>query len=249
MMKVLIVDDEYLVRELLKRSVDFKSIGFEIVAEASDGAEALELVKENRVDLVIADINMPVMDGITLCEEIKKHDSTINTIILTGYADLDFAIKSIHIGVSDFLLKPINVTEVQEALLKLIDTTTNEVETKSKLIQQVINWLAGNLENKNLSLQLAADYFFVNNCHLSRKFKKEMNDTFKNYLIRLRISKAKELLDTTELKNYEIAEKIGIANPNYFSYYFKRTMNISITEYKNRYKGQENKDYGQKIVF
>jgi len=228
----MIVDDEYLVRQLLRMSVNFKAHGFAIVAEASDGEEALSIIEEQEIDVVFVDICMPVMDGITLSREIKKYNKDIEIIILTGHGDLTRARESIHIGVSDFLLKPVKIADVNQALVKLNGTFSNVSYIKSKLIRQVINWIMDNLDNPELSLHLAAATFFVSNSYLSRKFKQEIGETFKNYLLKLKINKAKELIETTELLNYQIAEKVGIDNPNYLCYCFKKIVNLSMTEYR-----------------
>lgn len=229
---VLIVDDEYLVRQLLKMSLNFESYGFNVVAEASNAREAMDIIKNQNIDVAFVDICMPVMDGIELSRAIKEYDKNVEIIILTGHGDLKTARESIHIGVSDFLLKPIKVAEVKQALSKLSVGNGCASQIKSKLIREVVGWIIENLDNPKLTLNLAAETFFVSHSYLSRKFKQETGETFKNYLTKLKIDKAKELIETTELLNYEIAEKVGIDNPNYLSYCFKKTVNESITEYR-----------------
>jgi len=231
---LMIVDDEYLVRKLLRMSVNFEDFGFRVVAEASNGEEALNLVEQTQIDVAFVDICMPLMDGITLSRKLKKHDKNIEIVILTGHGDLESARESIHIGVSDFLLKPIKVAEVNQAMSKLKGAANSNRNIKSKLIRQVVDWIDINLDDAELSLQLAAETFFVNNSYLSRKFKQETGETFKNYLIKNKINKVKELIETTELLNYEIAERVGIDNPNYLSYCFKKTVNESMTEYRKK---------------
>lgn len=229
---VLIVDDEYLVRQLLKMSLNFELYGFNVAAEASNAQEAMDIIKNQKIDVAFVDICMPVMNGIDLSRSIKEYDKNIEIVILTGHGDLESARESIHIGVSDFLLKPIKVAEVKQALSKLSSGKTCLSQIKSKLIKDVVNWVMENLDNPKLTLNLAAETFFVSHSYLSRKFKQETGETFKNYLTKLKIDKAKELIETTELLNYEIAERVGIDNPNYLSYCFKKTVNESITEYR-----------------
>jgi len=234
MKNLMIVDDEYLVRQLLRMSVNYEALGFRIVAEASSGKEALRIVKEKKIDVVFVDICMPLIDGITLSRELKKQDKNIKIIIITGHGDFKLARESIHIGVSDFLLKPIKVAEIKQALGKLNDHVHTVEYIRSKLIRQVIDWVSKNLDNTDLSLHLAAETFFVSNSYLSRKFKQETGETFKNYLSKIKIERTKELIETTELLNYEIAEKVGIDNPNYLSYCFKKIVNESMTEYRRK---------------
>ncbi|MDF2590537.1 MAG: response regulator receiver protein [Clostridia bacterium] len=101
----MIVDDERPARELLKMTLDWQSIGFDIVCEASDGEEALKLYKLFRPDLIITDIQMPIMDGLELIQEIRKLDSYQKFIILSCHENFSYAKKALKLGVLDYLIK------------------------------------------------------------------------------------------------------------------------------------------------
>lgn len=126
LLKMLVVDDEYLVRELLKNSIDWYDLGIEIVAEASSGLEALDLVKEVRPDIIFVDICMPFMNGIEFSRKISEEGETAKIVILTGHEEFEYAQESVKIGVSDFLLKPVNVNEI----LRVIDKIKKEIEAE-----------------------------------------------------------------------------------------------------------------------
>ena len=100
-LKVMIVEDETLERMLLKRYLEAESDAYEVVKEASFALEALEYLDEHAVDIVITDINMPVMDGLTMARRILKMDPGVQVIVITGYNDFDHAQRAIKIGVAD----------------------------------------------------------------------------------------------------------------------------------------------------
>lgn len=112
----IILDDEHLVRELLKRSIDWDSLGMKIAAEASTGMEALDLVEEIHPDIVFVDICMPIMNGIEFSKLVLEKYPQIKIIILTGHDDFKYARESVKLGVADFILKPINAVEIDEVL-------------------------------------------------------------------------------------------------------------------------------------
>ena len=112
----LIVDDEYLIRSLVRNSVDWAALGFSIVAEAEDGEEALRLTEEFKPRLMIVDINIPFINGLDLSMRIRAEHPEICIVILTGYEDFQFARKAIKVGVVDYLLKPINPDELAKAV-------------------------------------------------------------------------------------------------------------------------------------
>lgn len=117
MFKVLIVDDEKLERVLISKAVDWQANGLEVIGEAGNGEEALEFFKINEPDLIITDINMPFMDGVTLAEEIRKRSRNCHIIMLTGYREFEYARKAVILGVDEFLVKPINTVEVTKAVI------------------------------------------------------------------------------------------------------------------------------------
>ena len=106
MTKVMIVDDEKYVRTGVKNGTDWSLINCEVVGEASNGVEGLELAKELKPDLVISDIKMPKKTGIEMAEELIEKYPDTKVIFLTAYDDFEYARAAIRIGVSDYLLKP-----------------------------------------------------------------------------------------------------------------------------------------------
>lgn len=124
--KLLIVDDEYLVREGLASTVDWAELGIEIVGAAENGEQGLRLARELKPDLIIADVRMPVMDGLDMAKALFDENADLAVVIYSGYKDFDNARRALDSGVAGFLLKPIDTDElvarVREVMLKLRDS-------------------------------------------------------------------------------------------------------------------------------
>ena len=133
MYKLLIVEDEAEVRYGIRNNIDWTSIGFEVMAEAGNGREALDLIENSKPDVVITDITMPIMDGLELSCILKKEYPTIRTIILTGYDDFKFAQRAIKYGVSDYLLKPVLPDDLSKLMRKIKDEIDAEIAEKEDI--------------------------------------------------------------------------------------------------------------------
>jgi two-component system response regulator YesN len=253
MYKLLIVDDEPLVRRGIKSLVDFQALKIQRVEEASNGEEALEMFKNFLPDLVLADINMPKLDGLSFADHAKKIKPSVKIALITGYDYFDYALQAIKIGVDDYILKPVSKQDIQEVLHKLIERIENDEKDKEvqktvknlleatesvedsykALIQAVLD---RNMYKASFSLSVLSEELGYSSGYLSGLFKKIYGMTFQDYLVRQRMEKAKLLLLTSDLKHYEIAEAIGINDVNYFSARFKKVVGESPKQYKERVK-------------
>lgn len=144
LLKVLLVEDERLVLELLKSCIDWEDIGFCIVGESSSALAALELVDTLLPDVIITDVCMPALDGLEFSQTVCEKHPQIKIIVLTGHEEFEFAKKGIKVGISDFLLKPINDDEIARAL-----TAIKEKITRERIVSKDYEKLKKQLE-KNL---------------------------------------------------------------------------------------------------
>ena len=119
MLKIFLAEDEVIVRETIKRMIPWENLGFELVGEAADGEMALPLLIRQQPDLLITDIKMPFMDGLTLARLAKKEVPGLKIVILSGYDDFNYAKQAINIGVEDYLLKPITKNALIERLTEI----------------------------------------------------------------------------------------------------------------------------------
>lgn len=236
---ILIVEDEYLVRQGICSLIDFKEFQIERVAEAEDGRKAWELFQEQPFDIVLTDINMPKMNGIQLAQLIKEAHPACHLVFLTGYDEFDYALSALKLGADDYLLKPFSKADVEQMLAtiqeklsleqkkeQLEDYLVHEAETE---LQRRIH---DQLANGDFTLkQLAEDMGFSPN-YLSVLIKKELGMSFQDYLIQERMRQAKLLLLTTDLKIYEIAERVGFWDMNYFSQRFKQTVGVTPRQFR-----------------
>ena len=119
MLKIFLAEDEIVVRETIKRMIPWEELGFELMGEAADGEMALPLLIRQQPDLLITDIKMPFMDGLTLAKLAKKEIPGLKVVILSGYDDFNYAKQAISIGVEDYLLKPITKNALIERLSEI----------------------------------------------------------------------------------------------------------------------------------
>lgn len=134
MLKVFLVEDEFVVREGIKNNVDWESHGYEFCGEASDGELAFSMIQKVKPDIVITDIKMPFMDGLTLSKLIKKELPATEIIILTGFEEFEYAKEAIKIGVAQYLSKPINGDE----LLKEVDAIAAKIKEKREVQEKYL---------------------------------------------------------------------------------------------------------------
>lgn len=118
-LKVVIADDEMIIREGIRESIDWESLGMEVVAEAEDGEEALEAAIMHQADLLLVDLNMPIMNGIQLMGELRERQLPCRIVIVTGHDEFQYAQKAIRFGVEDYILKPIDPDLLMAALRKI----------------------------------------------------------------------------------------------------------------------------------
>lgn len=133
MIKVFLVEDEIVVRNGIKNNIPWEKEGMEFSGEASDGELAYPMIKKIQPDILITDIRMPFMDGLELSELVKKEFPKIKIMILSGYNEFDYAKQAIHIGVTDYLLKPITASKLLEAVKKVADVIEREREEAGML--------------------------------------------------------------------------------------------------------------------
>ena len=112
MYSILIVEDEPIIRKGIASLVDFESLGISTVQEAENGEQALTMIQEHTPDILLTDINMPKMDGITLAQLARSEFPQLRIIFLTGYDYVDYLLSAVKLGVDDYILKPVTKTEI-----------------------------------------------------------------------------------------------------------------------------------------
>lgn len=135
---MLIVDDEPIICEGLKLTINWDQIHVNVIGEAYDGEEALDIIREHDVDLVLSDIRMDGMDGLQLAERLKKEFPHIRMILISGYEDFEYARRALRAGVKDYLLKPVEIDD----LLQVVQKVAKGIREEKEIDEEVL-WLSG----------------------------------------------------------------------------------------------------------
>lgn len=260
MFKVVIIDDEPIIVEGLSRVVKWEKYDCEIVGIAYDGNEGMELIEEQNPDIVFSDIAMPGIQGLQMIAELREKHRDMMITILTGYRDFDFAQRAITLGVCRFLLKPSNLSEIEEAVQYMVDTLKrreeqeqasakeSEEERKEKdeeqqneagsfLVKNALEYLDGHYGEK-LTLAELAEKMYVSQWHLSKLLNGHTKKSFNELLNEVRIREAKELLRDPSLRIGDVAERVGFLDIAHFSRVFKKYTGMSANEYRNKKLGR-----------
>ncbi|WP_328803559.1 response regulator transcription factor [Paenibacillus silvestris] len=168
--KVLIADDESIIREGILSSLNWQQLGLEVVAEAEDGEEALELACQHRVHILLVDLNMPIMNGMSLIKHIREELPNCKIIIITGHDEFAYAQAAIRMNVDDYILKPVNPVQLADVLTKItkqmassmekeehLQMASKQIERNFSLLRErfCLEWMDGILSEGEIREQLA----------------------------------------------------------------------------------------------
>ena len=135
MLTLLIADDEYFILERLKHIVDYHSLGYQLIATAQNGHDAMQIIEQESPDLAILDIKMPCLSGLDIAEQIYKNKWKTKVVILTSYDYFDYARQAVSYQVFSYLLKPVNIKELKEILTDAAELISGRKERDSKLLE------------------------------------------------------------------------------------------------------------------
>lgn len=253
MYQILIVEDEKIIRKGLTYGINYEEKGCIVVGEAKNGQEGMEKIKELQPDIVITDINMPIMDAFDMFEETL--DYSYSTIIISGFDEFENAQKAIKYGVTEFIVKPIKKEDLYEAIDRAIEERKiwkviqerksnkekligidllipQEEVVSDRVVLEMINYVKQNYSKKFIFEDVAKEIGY-SPTSLYNKFKKGTSLTFNDYLNRYRIQQAVHILINTDELVYEIAEKCGFNNYKYFNKVFNKYIGITPSEFKD----------------
>lgn len=238
MYRVMLIDDEQSARKLMKASINWESLDMEVVGEAENGIEAINVIDDMRPDIAFVDISMPFMNGIEFTELATKRYPNLVIIILTALDEFEYARQCIRLPVFEYMLKPIVRSEVTATLhraKKLLDETVRPAqepvrEIEPTAIEQIKKYLRENYVDSRINLTSVAQMFGFSSSYLSRKFKQETGKSFIEFLTECRMERAIELAGTNS-KMFCTVSEVGIPDPNYFGRCFKKYTGVSYSEY------------------
>ena len=203
MWKILLVDDDAVVRKGIRLSIDWRAQGFEVVAEAANGKRALELVGECHPDILLTDIRMPVCDGLWLCEQVAERYPEVRMVIFSGYEDFDYARRAIRVGVQEYIVKPVDAAFLLESLRKIAGSLARAEEARrfrarsegvaadilggrditNAIVLHSVKYVEGNYMN-DVDVCAVAGEMGISENYFSRIFKAETGINFIEFLNR-----------------------------------------------------------------
>lgn len=230
MKEILVVEDEAIIRQGLKVLLEQVMGGFQVV-EAKSGEEGVAIVHQRLPHLIITDIRMGGMDGLTFISKVRQLYKEVPIIILSGHSDFEYARTAMRYGIRDFLLKPINRIELSEAISNIFKENNAESLPVSKQFQDILQFIDDHLSS-DIALSQIAEYVQLNPQYVGQLFKSELGTTFTEYMVGVRLKRAKKLLKETHLKVYEVAQLSGYKSPKHFMTVFKQETGMTPIGYR-----------------
>ncbi len=242
MHRVVLIDDERIIVEGLRRVIRWEEYNCQVVGTASDAEEGAQLIRELSPQILFTDIRMPGRNGLSMIAGLRSEFPDMQVTILTGYRDFAYAQEAIRLGVTRYLLKPSKMEDIREALVAMTEhLTRNEIASAedehtqnagSFIVNQALAYMENNYRQK-LTLQTVAECCYVSQWHLSKLLNRHAGKSFYDILNAIRIEKAKAFLMDPSLKIGEIAELVGYADTAHFARTFKKLEGMSANEYRN----------------
>lgn len=256
-MRILLIDDEIIALNALKKRVDWVKYGFTEVLTAQDAAIARHILEKNAVDMILCDIEMPGESGLELVQYVRDTYPDTECVMVTCHADFNYVKKSIKLSVVDYILKPIDYEELDEILLRFAkrhpvsaeleksaekaleivgEKTEDKDAARAKVrIEKVKQYIDEHIQEK-IKMEDLAKLVYINEQYLMRIFKQQTGKTILEYITERRIVIASELLKNTNYSINYIANMVGCENYSYFARIFKRFTGYTPREYRIQFK-------------
>lgn len=253
--RIVVVDDEPEIRDYIAR--EFAGVCHILTCE--NGREALEVILKKTPDLVISDVMMPEMDGITLCRKIKQNVNInhVPVILLTARSKEEDNIEGLETGADAYMVKPFSVEILKKTALTLIrnrellkntfagnQQQTDKVKTVTvkshddKLMERIMKVINDNLANTDLNVELIAERVGISRVHLYRKLKELTNQSPSNFIRNVRLQQAAQMLAAKHMNINDVATATGFTNAAHFSNAFKELYGMRPTAYMEQEKGE-----------
>jgi YesN/AraC family two-component response regulator len=249
--RILVVEDDEEIRNYL-----YQELGNDFhIQECNNGKDALATILKKAPDLVITDVMMPEMDGMTLCKKIKQNVNInhIPVILLTARTREEDTMEGLQHGADAYITKPFNVEILRQNAMNLIkgrellknNFTGNQVQEEKikkieaespdeRLLKRVMKVINDNMSNSNLNVEMIAAEVGISRVHLHRKLKELTNQSTRDFIRNVRLKQAADLLAEKKHSVSEVAALTGFTNLTYFSTVFKDTYGVSPSNYTNR---------------
>jgi two-component system response regulator YesN len=256
---LVVAEDEELFRKELCGAQNWEDWGFLLSGAASDGREALELVRLRRPDALVTDIRMPGLDGLGLVEALRSEfpeDERPLVLIISGHSEFEYARRAVRLGAFDFLLKPLDDAELEAAMRRMSAALAARTRRRAvegapdaalaffaeyapeasrdpadAYVERAVTEIRDGYVT-DLSVESVASRVGISGGHLARLFKTRTGRTFSEYLALYRMKRAAELLRDPTIRIGEVADLVGYADQRHFSTLFRRLVGTTPTEFR-----------------
>ena len=239
--KLLIADDEDAVRNGICKYIKLHTDRFDQIYVAENGQQALDQIILHKPQIMLLDVQMPLLSGLEVMRETAKLNILPVTIILSGYDEFQYAQQAMHYGARDYLLKPTRSSDILALVLKLADELFGVEEQPKENSEIVLPASVSRAEeyirehyHEDISAQVVAEYAGITAGYLSTLFSQYRHCGFIELVNQVRIEHACIYLRQNYLKTYEIAYKVGFRDEKYFSRVFKKIKGISPAAYRKK---------------
>ena len=257
MMKILIADDEGYEREILAEIIDRAFSGQVQVRLVENGRQALDVATLWAADILLMDIEMPGLNGLEAAKQILAQRPESKILFITAYSLFTYAHEAVKLGAFDYILKPVDAADVQQAVRRAINQVEAQRQLRgmapaaqqleaapstdkaSQLMVKVKKYLQHNYMICDISLDSVSEILNMNPSYFSVLFKRAFGVNFVDYLTDLRMQAAKELLQDPMRSTSEVAGMVGYESANYFTRAFKRKVGMTPTDYRRLSRSQE----------
>ena len=256
MTKILVVDDEIPEQRQLSQIIYSSFQGMVTIQCRDNGRDAVAQALLWSPDIILMDIDMPIMNGIDASKKILRSLPNVRIIFVTAYSLFEYAREAVKLRASDYILKPVVKEEVIGAVRRAMDSLgvqrqleglrnsggeAASGEKGAQIVRKVKNWIDQNYSSQFVSLESVAEIMNINPAYLSSVFKKYGGTNFSDYLSDVRTDAAKDLLKDPLRSMGEIARMAGYENGSYFCRAFKKKTGLTPSEYRKQhgYSGGE----------
>lgn len=236
-LRVLLVDDEIMIREGFIKLFDWEAHDCELIGEAADGMEALSKIDSLQPDIVIMDINIPYMNGLKVIQRSRIKHPDMAFVIVSGYDDFSYCREALRLQITDYILKPVDYDEFGTCIdnLKISLFKHKNIgesgEQEDSTIMSIIRYMQEHL-SEEISLNILANQCHLSAQYISQLFKSEVGVNFLTYLMNIRMEHAKKLLLSTTLPIADVSEKCGYSDYRIFTKVFKKSEGSTPSQFR-----------------
>ena len=259
-MNVILIDDEEVAVNALRRRVDWNKYGADEVYVASSAGQARELFQEKAIDVMLSDIEMPQGGGLELFEWVKTYYPAVECVFVTCHPEFEYVRKAMQLGSADYILKPIDYEELDEVLSRLVERVRRhrrgsavppeptdrgadegDEGEKQDIVGAVKRYVREHI-SEDIYIADIARQVYLNDQYLMRTFKKTTGISILEFITDERVRLAKELLVGTDYPVKQVADSVGYGNYSYFTKLFKRNTGLTPQAYRREHGGAAKND-------